>query len=208
MKTGINWRVVALVSLVWVSVSPLAVAESQRYPSETELQQLIQDFQRQVARLRRIRHETGFYLDRRSPLERQQHQAFVQAWGKVDPAVAPFLGNWTAIEESLMIYPSQTKGQVCIIETFIPDQETSGIAFTTGTIDQGRIYTRDRKVFVLDGVGDFLGSAYVYEGKPGIYEYANPRPLPNPQATDYLQREPSLLMQFQQLGCQATVPRL
>ena len=42
----------------------------------------------------------------------------------------------------------------------------------------GRVYTGQNLVFLLDN--NFLGSMYVYDDQPGIYEYANPRPLPNP----------------------------
>jgi len=61
-------------------------------------------------------------------------KAFVRAWLPVNPDVAPFLGQWTALEETQNIYPSTLKGKVCIIETFIPTENDMGISFARGTI--------------------------------------------------------------------------
>jgi hypothetical protein len=95
--------------------------------------------------------------------------------GAFEPAAATFLGDWSAIEESMLIYPSRTKGQVCIIETFILGMNDSGFAFTLGKVVRGQVQIDNRKILIRQDA--FLGAAGVYNGKAGLYEYANPRPL-------------------------------
>ncbi len=161
------------------------------------MQSLSQQFKRKLPTLKN--DPTRTYSDRRTPAERQQSQTFVQSWARIDPAVATFLGGWTAIEESMLIYPSRTKGQVCIIETFIPGANEPGVAFMLGKVMRGQVQTGDRKILMRQDA--FLGSAFVYNGKPGLYEYGNPRPLQDPATVNYLQRVPGIVSQFKQAGC-------
>ncbi|MGA7932273.1 MAG: hypothetical protein WCA35_01715, partial [Kovacikia sp.] len=183
--------------------SQSAFAQLQRYLTDRELQSLSQEFKRKLPTLKNDR--TGTYRDRRTPAHRKQIQTFVQAWARVDPAIAPFLGGWTAIEESKLIYPSRTKGKVCIIDTFIPGMNESGVSFTLGNVIKGQVQTGDRKILIRqDG---FLGSTFVYQGKPGLYEYGNPRPLEDPTTVNYLRQAPGIVSQFKQAGCTAGLPR-
>jgi hypothetical protein len=94
-------------------------------------------------------------------------------------------------------------GQVCIIETFLADQGL-GVSFTTATVTNNGLRAGDKKVLIKEG--NFLANAFVYEGKPGIYEYAHPRPLSNPAATDYLRNERKVVEQFNQAGCISSLP--
>lgn len=181
----------------------LPASASERYPTEQELQQLTQQFKQRVPQLQN--DQTGFYRDRRTASERQQVESFVNAWAKVDPTAAPFLGKWVAIEETIGIYPSQTPGKVCVIETFIPDQETSGLSFNLGQVINGTIRTADHLILIRQG--NFLGSTFVYQQKPGLYEYGNPRPLENPENVEYFRKDPKIVQQFKQAGCTADLPR-
>lgn len=56
------------------------------------------------------------------PLYSNQLKTFQASWAKVDPAVAPFIGNWVWNWDTfppnyrLSVFPSQTPGKVCLIE--------------------------------------------------------------------------------------------
>lgn len=167
---------------------------SDRYPIDQELNQLSRQFKQKLPKLQKDRT----YHDRRNATERQQIKAFVEAWLQVDPEVAPFLGMWTAIEESKSIYPSSTKGRVCIVDTFLADRGM-GVSFSTATVVNNRLRSNDKTVSIKEG--NFLATAFVYQGKARIYEYAHPRPLNNPATTDYLRNERKVIEQFKQAGC-------
>ena len=109
--------------LVLACLTLPAEAQSERYPTETELQQLAQELRQKIPEL----ENSGFYNDRRSFEEWQEISVYVDAWAEVDPEIAPFLGEWGAIEESLYIYPSTTTGEVCILDIYL---------------DLGNFYTR------------------------------------------------------------------
>ncbi len=174
-----------------------ASAELERYPTDQEVQQLVRQFQQKLPQLQN--DTTGIYHDRRSPLEKQQLQQFTQAWNQVDPAVAPFLGEWFAIEESLAIYPTSVPGQVCIIDAHLDD-----VVFYLGRVSDRRVKTAMHLILVREG--DYLASLFISEEKPGSYEYGNPRWVNNPTRQTYFQNKPEILRQFKQAGCQSGLP--
>jgi hypothetical protein len=194
----------AIASLLLLNFASPVWAESRRYPTEQELQSLMQMFNQDIARFK----QKPVMRDLRSPQEKQQRVAFVKAWAQVDLEVAPFLGHWTAIEESMMIYPSRTKGEVCILETFIPEQNESGVSLTFGKVVKGQIRTSYHTVLMQNG--DFLGSASVDQGKLSVYKYFYPRPLQDPATVSYLSRDlsrdKSVITRFRQAGCTAALP--
>ncbi len=163
---------------------------------------LTQQFKQNIPKLQRSRS----YADRRTPEQKQQVATFSRDWSSIDPSVAPFLGQWTAIEESKSIYPSRKKGQVCVVDSFIPERDgTSGYSFTTGTVSNEQIRTEDKLVLIKDG--NFLGTAFVVRGKANLYEYAHPRPLKNPAGDNYLSKETQILEKFRETGCVAEFTR-
>lgn len=175
---------------------------SDRYPNAREMQSLMQQLKQNIPKLQRSR----LYQDRRSPAQKQQVTAFSQDWSSIDPTVAPFLGQWTAIEETKSIYPSRTKGRVCIIDTFLPERrDSSGISFTLGTVANRVIRTDDKLILVKEG--DFLGANFVTNGKANVYEYAHPRPLKHPASDKYWSKETAILQAFQKAGCVAESTR-
>jgi hypothetical protein len=195
MKT---FQLFAIATLM-LSITSSAALASERYPTEQELRTLTQQLKRNIPKLKK----SSMYRDRRTPVERQQVKSLVDAWAKADPAIAPFLGTWTAIEESMSIYPSTTQGQICIIEIFLADQG-SGVSFSTAIVAGNRLRANDQTVKIKEG--EFLGSAFVVQGKPGIYEYAHPRPLDNPGTMDFLREKPEILEQFEQADCSISSP--
>lgn len=58
--------------------------------------------------------QTNFVVDNRNQTEKQSINRFVRAWNKVNPRVAPFLGNWSS-DWTINIYPSKHKDKVCYV---------------------------------------------------------------------------------------------
>lgn len=171
-----------------------ALAQSERYPTEAELQQLRQELRQNIPRL----EETGIYSDRRTPEQREARDAYAAAWAEVDPAIAPYLGEWTAIEESLYIYPSVTPEEICVLDVHLEAGN-----FYTGQIRNGNVYTTFNVVFFLED--KFLSFASVFEGQPNTYEFANPRPLP--ETLDQLEQYyPEAIAAFHEAGCLTGLP--
>lgn len=181
--------------LVLASLAQPAIAQSERYPTATELQQLAQELRRKIPDLQ----ASGFYSDRRTFEEWQERSAYAAAWAGVDPAIAPFLGEWTAIEESLYIYPATARGGVCILDVY---QDESKLY--TGQVRDGKLYTDQNQVFFLDN--NFLGNASVYDNQPSLYEYAHPRPLPNP-SEELGQYYPETMAAFEASNCLVGLPQ-
>jgi hypothetical protein len=189
-----------------IAAAPLALALSGRYPTDAEMQQLIERIRGNFSFLRN--DPVGVYWDRRDPEEIQEREEFVAAWAEVEPEIAPFLGRWAAVEEEKSIYPSDTPGQVCVIETQYVDT-----TFSTGTIREGRIYTSDNYILVLEE--EFLGSAFIYENEPRMSPYSRPvlPEAPQPRTTpsqpgmeEYDRQYDDAVRQFQEHGCTAELP--
>ncbi|MEO1094430.1 MAG: hypothetical protein AAFX01_05975 [Cyanobacteria bacterium J06638_28] len=175
-----------------------ARAELERYATDTEIQELVAAMRQRLPQIQ----ATGYYLDRRTLEEQQERAAFAAAWMKVDPEIASFLGDWTAIEEALMIYPAAERGKVCVIDIYPEDAE-----FYQGEVIAGKLYTENNLVLVLDS--GFLASIFVSGNQPGLYEYGSPRPLKDPATADYFaEYYPALAPQFAQAGCLADLPEI
>lgn len=189
-------RPLFLLPAVFVLLLPkLAIAQSLRYPTETELADLIQTFRLRIPQLM----QTGYYTDRRTADERQQREAQVAAWAEVDGAIAPFLGEWMALEESLAIFPAQNPGEVCVIDSALEESD-----FYRGSIVDDKVYTDVGLVFVLDS--GFLGSTFVTNNGAGLYEYANPLPMSDPSTSQYYQQyQPAMIERFQAAGCRIEI---
>jgi hypothetical protein len=192
MKTWIYVGIAGMLALA--SLPLLALAQSQRHPTDAELQELRQALQQAMNDPNYVR----VYPDRRTPGEQESRAALVDAWAEVDPAIAPFLGEWTAIEESLYIYPAATRGEVCVLDVYLNEGD-----FYSGVIRDGRVYTTTNLVFFLND--NYLSSAFVYNDQPETYEYANPRPLPDSLA-QLEQYYPEMMAAFHAAACQVGLP--
>ncbi|MGK7927843.1 MAG: hypothetical protein AB4290_21835 [Spirulina sp.] len=196
-------------SLLVFLLTPIIEA-SDRYPTEREMEQLRSQLSRRIQELRS--GEFSIYLDDyRTDEERQEYQAFVNAWSKVDPAIAPFLGMWMGYEHILSIYPTSIQGKVCIVE----NSEVGFSQFTTGqVINNAEIRTRDRRFIIRSG--SYLGVAGIYNGQPfvgGEIPLKTPFPLPVPTLLTFTNEELELagqaeqaLQQFEETGCLASLP--
>lgn len=187
---GLHPLLSALTALVLLPSA--ALAQLDRFPTNAEIDSLIQSMRQDIPQLL----ETGIYSDRRSPEEREQIEALIAEWSVVDTAIAPFLGEWMAIEEALAIYPTGNPGEVCIFDAYGYEES----AFYLGRVVDGKLYTDDNTVLVLDS--GFLVITFVHGGQAGRYAYANPRSLVDPMTSPYFaEYHPDIAPQFQQAGC-------
>lgn len=146
----------AVISILLISYFP-SFAQSERYPTAAEIQGLRKKLRQQIGDI----ESTGQITDNRNLAPRQSRESFVRNWSRIDPTIAPFLGEWGGYEESLAVYPSNTRGRVCLI--YIGIQATE---FSLGNISNGVIQTSDRDVILKEG--DYLGIGVVMNNKPDI----------------------------------------
>lgn len=201
-----------IVSFAILATGSLAVfAESLRYPTDVELKRLKIDFENKVKSSPKITTKNTAEID--------QLKTWRSAWSKVDPGVATFLGAYSASEEGKFIYPSNTKGRVCIIDTYLSSRwgntaESHGILFTVGSVSNGTIRTSNNHVFIQKG--DYLGDTYVLkDNEARLYGYRligslktpSPRYIPGFNINyfpDWVKQE--IIQKFKAAGCTAYLP--
>ncbi|MCU0547470.1 MAG: hypothetical protein MUE44_35805 [Oscillatoriaceae cyanobacterium Prado104] len=203
-----------IMSFAIVATGSLSVfANSERYPTDAELNKLRLDFENQT--------KSWSKISRKNPAEIDQLRTLRSAWSKVDPGVVTFLGAYTALEEGKFIYPSNTKGRVCIIDTFIGDGRTNttegyGILFTVGSVSNGTIRTSNNHVFIQKG--DYLVDTYVQkDNQPRFYVYSLIGALKPPSVIvtqipgrninslpELVKQE--IIQKFKAAGCTASLP--
>ncbi|WP_143170994.1 hypothetical protein [[Phormidium ambiguum] IAM M-71] len=157
----------SILTLTVCSWKVIAQSASERYPTSTELVRLREKLRSQI---RAIERENEF-KDFRTSDDRQRHTSFISAWAKVDPIVAPFLGYWSGYEESLLIYPRNTKGSVCIVYEGLGEVE-----LYFGNVINGQIRTEQNESIIKEG--DYLAIATVRNNQADIFvtpPYMNPR---------------------------------
>jgi hypothetical protein len=186
----------------------LKPAESPKYPSNAEMQELKRKFDLGIKRVEWDRTGAGYVRDRRTESDKQSLQSFSQAWAKIDPTIVPFLGSWSGYKHTITVYPSASLSKVCIV--------TSGEGFGNVQVSEIRSgllhYNRDfflwRQGRYL-GMGKFDGST---SGFPSDIPHNNPRPLEAIEAflsqriVDSSNRE-EMVRSFYKYGCtSATAP--
>ena len=90
-------------------------SKSQRFVNDREIQDLESDFQSSIRQIR-----VDDRTQRGLTFQTNKFNDFVTAWQKVDPSIAPYIGTWAtveggALEGATVIYPSFTKGKVCVV---------------------------------------------------------------------------------------------
>lgn len=186
---------IALAILLSFGTTTTVLAQSERYPTNQELQGILQRFKQERSNIQQSRS----YQDRRSQVQKQQLESFTRAWIKIDPPVVRFLGEWAAIEETTAIYPSRAKGRVCIISS-----SSEGYQFTIGSVQNGYVLTNKNTILARED--NFLVSAFIYKGKPFHYQYANPKPLHHPLQSINSNQKQQIVGKFNQAGCIAKIP--
>jgi hypothetical protein len=195
-----NFRPIITLSLslgIFTSISMQVVAQikAERYPTAKEMQQVRQKFRQEI-----LSKHTG---DGRTKSEEQVRESFVKAWSKVDQAVAPFLGTWSGVEESLLIYPSNTKRRVCLVW----NGEATG-SLSIGSVFNKQIRTSDNYVYFKEG--NYLGIATVKDNKADLateYPLVDFRALEPPTKLPIIdkQERTQILQEFKAAGCTTSV---
>ena len=146
-------------SLITLTANELSVLAQTRQPTNTELRKLRQELQQQIRRTKNNNVGAGHLQDSRTQVEKNTRESFVRAWSKTEPELAPFFGLWVGYENISHIYPSNSKGRVCVVET----AEGSG-RLTTGVFSNGVIKTNIGEVLFKEG-NYYLGSALLKNGR-------------------------------------------
>lgn len=192
-----------------------AQVQSERYPTDAEIQRLIADFRRDIPTFRASSNLGGDYL--KHPRAKQlfeQVKLFERAWSQVDPAIAPFLGSWNAGAPDWSIYPSTTKGRVCVIFNQPSRGGTpSNSYFSLGSVSNGQLRIKGEsftgesyRIFIRES--NYLGVMSVIDNRPAISAYVWRNSLANltqPSITDP-QNSSRMLQQFKAAGCTTSLP--
>lgn len=170
---------------------------SERFPARQEMQLLLFKLQREIDRLPEIVKITPVYGDQRSVLEKQQIDSLIEVWSANNPTITPFLGSRQIIDDFL-IYPSKTKGRVCIIQSYFVNERENGVNLAIGTVENGRMLTDAKQILVVEK--NYIGVAVVKQGKPNISLLPPPKPLPRLSEFSYLQSS-RIQEWFRKSGC-------
>ena len=108
LKNFATVLLIVILTVIDLALPAWAQMQSERYPTDAELQRAIEEFRRDIPILQRSRQF------RQAPLV-PALESFINAWSQVDPAVAPFIGTWAGQEYDWSIYPSNTRGRVCVL---------------------------------------------------------------------------------------------
>ena len=148
-------------SLITLGVNELSVLAQTRQPTNAELKKLRQELQQFIRSVKNNRTGVGYLQvqDRLTQVEKKTRESFVRAWSKTEPELAPFFGQWVGYENISHIYPSKSKGRVCVFET----AEGSG-SLTIGVFSNGVIKTNIGGVLFKEG-NYYLGSALLKNGR-------------------------------------------
>lgn len=199
------------------SLPEIAIGKSERYPTQTEVQRLIRKFQ-QRAVLKPISGECcgGYESDNRTPSQKRPLESFTGNWKKVNPDIAPFLGHWINNDTDIFVYPSKTKGRVCVIWG-LPNPSYS---FSLGNYSNGVIRLSNGELNKTTLItqrnpkgNPFLLLARVSENtalaEPGSDVYAYPKLPPSPRQFTIKERPEEgsqIIRQFNASGCTASKP--
>ncbi len=190
-------------SLITLGVNELSVLAQTRQPTNAEIKKLREELQQQISNV-----GAGSLQDRRTQVEKKTRESFVRAWSKTEPELAPFFGRWVGYENSSHIYPSNSKGRVCVFET----AEGSG-RLTTGVFSNGVIKTNIGEVLFKEG-NYYLGSALLKNGR--FVGNNSEIPLRSPRPVESLSgllenifeasEKNQISQQFKAAGCTSSLP--
>ena len=194
-------------NLITLTANQLSALAQTRQPTNAELRKLRQELQQQIRSIKNNSVGGGYLQDRRTQIEKDTRESFVRAWSKVEPGLAPFIGVWDGYEDTRHIYPSNTKGRVCVVWT----EEGYG-GTTTGILSNGVIQTSRGEVLFKEG--NYLGSGFLkngrFVGNNGEIPFNSPRPLESlTKLLDYISEPPEknkVTQQFNSAGCTTSKP--
>lgn len=152
----------------------LSVLAQNRQPTNTDLRKLQKDLQEHVSSLKNNSSIAHYIQDSRTQAEKNKRESLVSRWSKIEPKLAPFLGDWSGYEAGISIYPSNTRGRVCVASTNIAYGSV-----TTGIFTNGAIQTSRGEILFKNG--NYLGSALL---KKGRFERNYETPFKSPRALE------------------------
>jgi hypothetical protein len=220
MQYKILVSVMALVAglFKWFVHTPQVYAtpvSTQKYPTQEQLQELRDQLPARIPDI--LQYES--YQAAQDPSALEQAAAFSEAWRAVNPAIAPFLGHWHGQDISVLVYPSFTPNQVCILtyedRLRFDIQPVSEGQLNVTDLEGWRIQDQNQlvdKVSFTPGSfireGDFLLWAYFREsGEPGKTTFFSPHPLISPnEVLPQDQQGLNLRRRFNAAGCTTRLP--
>ncbi|NTW19876.1 MAG: hypothetical protein AN488_20185 [Anabaena sp. WA113] len=195
-------------SLITLGVNELSVLAQTRQPTNAEIKKLREELQQQISRIKNNNVSPDYLQDTRTQVEKKTRESFVRAWSKTEPELAPFFGRWVGYENIIHIYPSKSKGRVCVFET----AEGSG-SLTIGVFSNGVIKTNIGGVLFKEG-NYYLGSALLKNGR--FVGNNSERPFRSPTTIKPLNKllenifeaseKKQISQQFKAAGCTSSLP--
>ena len=202
---------------VLVTGSLSVYAQSQRYPTDAEIQRLIREFQQRASSPPYSRECCGGWeADKRTPSQKQTLESFVKARSQIEPTVAPFLGWWVNNDGDIGVYPSNVRGRVCVIRA----SPVPSYKFSVGSIDKkhirltgelaGRVLINQKNqsgnVFLLVA---FVDRDNVARAEPGSDIYTYPELPKDPTKLGISKANPQenskIVREFKAAGCTASI---
>ncbi|MEZ2318392.1 MAG: hypothetical protein ACBR15_05190 [Microcoleus sp.] len=197
-------------SLTILGSSSLPVlAGYDRYPTNAEVQRLRQEFRQKIVpeTQRFIRTGAGFGRDKRTASDLENRASFIRAWSRVEPDIAPFLGEWQGQENGLLIFPSNVRGRVCVI--YIPGDLPNVVNFGLGSVSNNQLKVNfdGKRPTTLIQEQDYLGLIDVYKNKAMLWPQVMPKPLTELGNSFYGRDTSRIIPQLQDAGCTASGPK-
>lgn len=206
MKIKFTFAIGINLAILSASFLP-AWASSERYPTNTEVQQMREKFRQRIPSIdNTIRRRVGFGAKKRTAAQIQTLASYVNAWAQVDPGAAPFLGEWGGQENWFFIFPSNVKGKVCVIN--MPGDQPEIVSFGVGRVANGQIKVNmdGDSPSVIIKEKNYLGLIEINKNKPVIWEQVLPTPLPTLTNSLYDRNLSAIIPQFNKAGCTSSLP--
>jgi tetratricopeptide (TPR) repeat protein len=184
-------------------------AQTDKLPTNQEIDEIRKDFNQGIPRLKNIlKKGIGFGPDRRTSTNIQNRNSFVSAWSKVSPNAAPFLGEWNGQENWLLVFPSNIRERVCVLD--IAGDVVSPISsFGIGTVrnKQVTINFNNRIDIILIEDQGFLGLIEP-SGIKKAWEHVYPKYIKS-IPTSFQSRDLSAVVpKMKAAGCTAGLPNI
>ena len=198
---------IVFLTIIALGLPVWAQMQSERYPTDAELQKAIEDFRLDIPAFQRSRQ---FKTMPRIPAL----QLFITAWLQVDPAVAPFIGTWSEPKYDWSIYPSNIRGRVCVLFNHLIRGGTGNDAyFSLGSVSNGQLRIKGEsftgesyRVFIREK--NYLGSVSVQSNRTGIKPFIHRLPLIPPKNLPITnsQEKSRIVQLFNRAGCTTLLP--
>lgn len=172
------------------------MSAQRRYPSEVKIEKARIGLREHLQSLRA--NGLGHLVEYpRSQNQIQTRDSFANAWKQLDPEIIHFLGSWRDYESIWNIYPSATKGQVCIIR-----RSSDYASFDLGEVKNGKIYTQSGQVIFPED--KYLGVLSAKTESINEVPLHSPMPLKDPSSFEYIDNSfnpTQVIRSYEQAGC-------